>query len=135
MRLSPRFLAGKRRSGMSRHWREKLDPARHADQMTIHVGGSPVEPPRDALIEKWVYFVEVASFTFQFHSLDQLRECLEFFKQRIHRTSRQPDIWLEHYWQRWFEKLPRRLFKEPKRVKVVAALEAAACDFGNSAAG
>jgi len=52
--------------------------------MTIHVGGLPVDPPRDRLIEKWVYFVDVASFTFQFQSLDQLRQCLEFFKQKIH---------------------------------------------------
>jgi hypothetical protein len=120
---------------MSRHWREQLDPSRHADQMTVHVGGFPVEPPRDRLITKWVYFVDVASFTFQFHSLDQLRECLEFFRQKVHRTSRQPDVYLEHYWQRWFEKLPQWLFEESKRVKVVAALELAAKDFGDPAAG
>jgi hypothetical protein len=120
---------------MSRHWREQLDPSRHADQMTVHVGGFPVEPPRDRLITKRVYFVDVASFTFQFHSLDQLRECLEFFRQKVHRTSRQPDVYLEHYWQRWFEKLPQWLFEESKRVKVVAALELAAKDFGDPAAG
>lgn len=120
---------------MSRHWREQLDPARHADQMTIHIGGFPVDPPRDRLIEKWVYFVDVASFTFQFQSLDQLQQCLEFFKQKIHPTSRQPDVHLEHYWQRWFEKLPQWLFEESKRTKVITALEQAAKDFGETAAG
>jgi hypothetical protein len=119
---------------MSRHCREKLNPARHADQMTIHVGGSPVEPPRDRLIEKSVYFVEVASFRFQFHSLNQLRECLVLFNQKIHPTSRQLNVWLEHYWQRWFEWLPQWLFEESKRVRVVAALEKAVTDFGEPTA-
>jgi hypothetical protein len=120
---------------MSRHWIERLDPTRHADQMTIHVRGFPVDPPRDGLIEKWVYFVEVASFTFQFQSVDQLRQCLDFFKQKIHPTSRQPEVDLEHYWQRWFEKLPQWLFEESKRVKVITALERAATDFGDPTAG
>ena len=102
--------------------------------MTGHVGGFPVDPPPDRLIAKWVYFVEVASFTFQFQSLDQLRECLEFFNRKVHPTSRQPNVYLEHYWQRWFEKLPQWLFEEPRRVKVVAALERAAKDFGDPAA-
>lgn len=120
---------------MSRHWREQLDAARHADQMTIHVGGFQVDPPRDRLIEKWVYFVDLASFTFQFQSLDQLQQCLQFFRQKIHPTSRRPDVRLEHYWQSWFERLPQWLFEESKRLKVVAALERAAEDFREPAAG
>jgi hypothetical protein len=99
------------------------------------IGGAPIDAPRDRLIERWVYFVEVASFTFQFESLAHLNECLQFFRQKLHPTSRQPDVWLEHYWQRWFERLPQWLFEEPKRVKVVAALERAAKDFGESAVG
>lgn len=100
--------------------------------MTVGVGGSPVEPPRDRLIEKWVFFVDVASFTFQFHSLEQLRQCHEFFTHKIHPTSRRPDVRLEHYWQQWFEKLPQWLFEESRRVKVIAALERAAEDFGKT---
>jgi len=98
--------------------------------MTTGPGGIPAEPPRDRLIAKWVYFVEVASFTFQFHSLEQIQICLRFFREKLHPTSRRPDVRLEHYWQRWFEKLPQWLFEEPKRVKVVAALERAMNDFG-----
>ena len=116
-------------TAMSRHWREQLDPMVHAEKMTVDVGGAPVEPPRDRLITKWVYFVEVASFTFQFHSLEDIQICLDFVRQKIHPTSRRPDVWLEHYWQRWFEKLPQWLFEESKRVKVVAALERAVREF------
>lgn len=98
--------------------------------MTVHVGGLWSKRPSDRLIEKWGYFVDVASFTFEFQSLDQLRECLIFFRQKIHASSRQPDVKLEHCWQRWFEKLPLWLFEEPKRVKVLAALERAHEEFG-----
>ena len=82
--------------------------------MSIHIGGLPLQPPRDPLIRTWVYFVDVAAFTFQFQSLAQMNECLEFFRQKIHPTSIQPDVTLEHYWQRWYERLPRWLFEEPK---------------------
>jgi hypothetical protein len=103
--------------------------------MTCDVGGAPVDGPRDRLIEKWVYFVEVASFTFQFQSLDQLRLCLKFFEQKVHPSSRRPEIYLEHYWQRWFERLPQWLFEEAKRAKVITALERAAKDFGEGTTG
>lgn len=116
---------------MARIWKERFDPVKHADHMrTTHIGGSPVEPVRDRLIEREVYFVAVSGFTFQFHSFDQIDEALTYFRQRIHPTSRQPDVALEHYWQRWYERLPQWLFEEPKRLRVVAALERAADRFG-----
>lgn len=120
---------------MSRHWREQLDPNRHSDHMNTRIGGLPVDPPRDRLVEKWVYFVEVTSFTFQFQSVDQLQQCLEYFKQKIHPTSRLHGVDLEHHWQRWFERLPQWLFEESKRVKVVTALQYAAKDFSKLSAG
>lgn len=116
---------------MARHWREQLDADRHVDWMrTIHVGGFPATPPSDPLIETWVYFVEVCSFRYEFVSIDQIRECLEYFEERHHGSSRLPGNELEHYWQRWFEKLPRRLLRNQSRVKVVKALEAALSEFG-----
>jgi hypothetical protein len=120
---------------MSRHWREQFDPARHADHRTRQIGGASIEPPADRLVERWVYFVEVASFTFQFESLRHLRHCLEFFRQKLHPSSRLPDVSLEHYWQRWYERLPQWLFEEPKRLKVIAALERAAKDFDDAVSG
>jgi len=97
---------------------------------TSHIGGMEIEPPRDRLIERRVYFVEAAGFTFQFASLGQLPEALGYFEQRVHPSSRQPGVVLEHYWQRWFERLPQWLFEEPRRVRVVSALSRALQAFG-----
>jgi hypothetical protein len=99
---------------------------------TTWLGGIPAKPPSDPLVERWAYFVDVCSFTFQFRSIDQLRKCLQFFEQPIRPTSRLPNVTLEHYWQRWHERLPQWLFSEPKRQKVVRALERAVREFEGS---
>ena len=118
---------------MARLWTETLDPERHVDYMrTSHIGGFPPEPRRDRLIERPVYFVEVCGFTFQFHSLEQIERALAHFGRKIHATSAQSGVTLEHYWQRWYERLPQWLFEEPKRVRVVAALSRALRHFGRA---
>ena len=96
---------------------------------TFWIGGLPVAAPHDNIVERWVYFVEVCSFTFQFQSLAQIEECLAFFSQKIHPSSMQPDITLEHYWQGWEQRLPRWLFEEPKRQRVARALQRALAEF------
>jgi hypothetical protein len=121
---------------MARWWTEPLDPNRHRDFMsTCHIGGLPIEPPRDRLIERRVYFVEVAGFTFQFASLDQLSEALTYFEAKVHRSSRVPDVSLEHYWQRWFERLPQWLSEEPRKTRVVAGLSRALRAFKSETTG
>jgi hypothetical protein len=118
---------------MARMWTEQLDPERHVDHMaTTHIGGLPPEPPCDRLIERQVFFVAVCGFTFQFHSLEQIERALSHFERKIHPTSAQPGVTLEHYWQRWYERLPQWLFEEPKRVRVVAALRQALRHFGRA---
>jgi len=115
---------------MARFWKEKLDPSKHTDFMGHHhVGGLPVQPPRDNLVGHWVYFVSVCSFTFQFQSLQQLEECLAFFSQKVRPSSMVSNITLEHYWQSWEQRLPQWLFKEAKRQKVVKALQGALREF------
>ena len=115
---------------MSRHWREQLDPARHRDFMSwCNEGGVPATAPKDSLIEAWAYFVEVCGFRFEFVSLDQLRECLDWFSQDHHGPNRNPDASSEHYWQRWYERLPKGLLAEPKRQKVIKALQHALSEF------
>ncbi len=117
---------------MARWWFEPLDMERHRDFMsTCHIGGMEFEPPRDRLIERRVYFVEAAGFTFQFASLGQLREALGHFERRVNPSSRRPGVSLEHYWQRWFERLPQWLFEERRRVRVVSALSRALQAFGS----
>ena len=121
---------------MARWWSEPLDLERHRDFMsTSHIGGMEFEPPRDRLIERRVYFVEAAGFTFQFASLAQLRAALAYFGERVHPSSRRPGVALEHYWQQWFERLPQWLSEEPRRVRVVSALSRALQVFESEGAG
>jgi hypothetical protein len=70
-----------------------------------------------------VLMVHVASFTFHFFSIAQIRDCLMYYSQKIHPSSR-ATIGAADHWevQRWFERLPMYLLEEPKRVKVVKAL-------------
>jgi hypothetical protein len=78
------------------------------------------------LIPYYVYFVNVCSFTFEFHSIEEIETCLEYYSKKIHPSSRVHidggDSW---EFQRWFEKLPMYLLEEPKRQKVVKALKEA----------
>ena len=78
--------------------------------------------------------VQVASFTFRFSSLRQLRDCLSFYEQKNRRSGAiaeqrlaselGPDWRKQRSWEieRWYERLPMYLLEEPKRQKVVKAL-------------
>ena len=77
-----------------------------------------------------VLFVRVAGFTFEFHSVEQLQACRAFYGRKHHPTSRLPvetgDYGGDHSEaQRWYERLPLYLREEPKRQRVIAALDAA----------
>ncbi|HLU08313.1 MAG TPA: hypothetical protein VK003_01495 [Oceanobacillus sp.] len=122
---------------MARIWKEKLDLERHRDYMRYpfargsHRNAIPKAPP-DKLIEKWVYFVDVCSFTFQFHSIEQIQECLDYFSQKpIPSSGKSGGKQLEPYWRAWHERLPMWLKEEPKRQKVVKALERALTEFAS----
>ena len=112
---------------MARIWKEKFDAAKHRDFMTGYqdAGGVLSDSPRDNLVRKWVYFVRVVSFTFQFHSLDQIEAARDYFSKTVHPARREAGHDLEHYWQRWFERLPPGLQGGTKRPKILKALEEA----------
>lgn len=78
------------------------------------------------LIARSIMNVTVASFTFQFASLDQIRDYLAYYERKTHSSSMEP-IGAADHWevQRWFEKLPMFLLEESKRLKVVKALKRA----------
>ena len=110
---------------MSRHWKSA--------------------PNENALLPTWTYFVEVCSFTFYFRSLEEVEEYLNYYRQKIHPSSADGNDrpnrfyvktkrggFLTHHssgdhWERQsrFDELPLYLREEPKRRKVVKALERA----------
>lgn len=81
--------------------------------------------------------VRVASFTFRFETVEQLRERLKYYEQKTRPSSQIPaktlaahlgEDWRElRGWdvERWFERLPMYLLEEPKGQKVVKALSKA----------
>ncbi len=77
-----------------------------------------------------VCLVTVCSFTFIFHSIEQLALCLDYYRREHQPSSRLP-VYTENFggdhWemQRWFEQLPQYLLEKPKRMKVIKALERA----------
>lgn len=87
-----------------------------------------------SLIPRHVIVVRIASFTFRFATIEQLRECLKYYQKKTRPSSRiaakiiAADIgkdWRElRGWEveRWFERLPMYLLEEPKRQKVIKAL-------------
>jgi hypothetical protein len=89
------------------------------------------------LIARRDIMVRVASFTFRFVSIEHLRDCLAYFQQKTHPSSRIPakelasdlgeDWRIQRSWEaeRWFERLPMYLLEEPKRQKVLRALSEA----------
>jgi hypothetical protein len=85
------------------------------------------------------YFVRACSFTFEFHSIQQIEECLRFFAQKIRPSGRRdvsnfdPDPGLIHSLsQRWHERLPMHLLEERRRLPIVRALTRALEKFANT---
>jgi hypothetical protein len=107
---------------MAKIWKEELDTARHSNKMDTLVSYSP----KIGGLAPFVYFVRVCSFTFEFHSIEQINLCLAYFEKKIHPSSR-IDIGGADSWevQRWYERLPMYLLEEPKRQRVVKALMSA----------
>jgi hypothetical protein len=116
-------------STMAKVWKEQLDRSRHSNKMDALV----MYPPKVGGLDRWVYFVRVCSFTFEFHSVDQIRACLDYYSQKIHPSSRL-DVGSadSSEMQRWYERLPMHLLEEPKRQKVVKALSLALEEFDPS---
>ena len=121
---------------MARIWKEQYDWTKHRNRMWGE--GCAVETtPDPKLIPQWVYFVNVCSFTFEFHSIPQIKACLTYYSQKLHPStiisrSDLPNYGCDHSEvQRWFERLPQKLLEEPNRLRVVKALEKALKEFRN----
>ena len=109
---------------------EHYDPKRHPNPMrSVDDAQSKRFWRTPSLVDYHVCSVSVCSFTFLFHSTEQLALCLEFYRRKHHPSSRLPvyskgfgDHWES---QRWFDQLPQYLLEKPKRMKVIKALEQA----------
>ena len=108
---------------MAKVWKEEFDGTRHSNKMD---GAARRQRPQANFVPEWVFFVRTCSFTFEFHNLDEIAECLAYYSQKLHPSSRL-DIGAAESWeaQRWSERLPMYLLEEPKRLKVVKALASA----------
>jgi hypothetical protein len=78
-------------------------------------------------------FVRVCSFTFRFRSVEELRECTAFYSKKVHPSRRSAEAAKAvragemSRWEAesWHERLPLYLREEPKRLRVLAALQEA----------
>jgi hypothetical protein len=129
---------------MAQIWTETFDPKRHSDKMHdfTRLPGVPTEQYRRApTLQRYpVYFVRVCGFTFEFHSIQQLKVCLEFFSKKVRPSSMirfsEADRklhWLHLVCQRWSERLPMQLLEERRRVRIVPALRQALIKFKGEA--
>jgi hypothetical protein len=107
-------------------WKEAYDWTKHRNLMFGYNTPEDEHYKAPTLIPYDVYFVTVCFFTFEFHSIEQIEACLEYYSQKIHPSSRVSLDGGEHWeYQRWFDKLPMYLLEEPKRREVVKALKEA----------
>ena len=119
---------------MARIWKEERKGhwSQHFD-LHAYAGLPPHDvSPNQKLVPVWTYCVDVCGFTFRFGSVAQIRPVLEYYQQKIRPTSRRDTTGREFerdVSQRWFERLPGHLLQEPKRLKVIKALQAALVEF------
>lgn len=110
---------------MAKFWAERFDPKRHVDH--FQTGSAGMRKREQGELQ---YFVRVVGFTFEFASLDQLRECLAWFSISIHPSSRNAAFEVEKgQWQPWHSRLPASVKKGSRRERVLAALRAALVEF------
>lgn len=108
--------------------RQKM--ARISKELIKTYGQASLTPHHDIV-------VKVASFTFKFRTVDELRQCIDYYQQKTRPSSRipaekiaaelGPDWRRLRGWEveRWFERLPMYLLEEPKRQKVIKTLSKA----------
>jgi hypothetical protein len=111
---------------VARIWKEPFQEDKHRSLPIEYRGTLDAHIRAPGLIPKEVLMVSVASFTFQFISSRQLRDCLAYYERQIHPSSRL-SVGAADHWetQRWFEQLPMYLLEDSKRRKVVKALSKA----------
>lgn len=86
------------------------------------------------LVPYKVCLVTVKRFTFEFHSVAQIRVCLDYYSREHHHSSKLP-VYTENLGgdhtetQRWFDRLPQQLLNKHNRPAVIKALERAILEY------
>ncbi len=102
--------------------------------------GVGIFPPADAksyFMPHDVYIVRECGFTFEFHNIEQVESCRDYYNQKIRPSTIIPEKELFKYGgdqsetQRWFEKMPKKLNNNHNRPKVLKALNKAMESFKN----
>ena len=117
---------------MTKIWSEPYDHLRHHNHMGGDAPGQERYWKAPTLEPYHVAFVRVCGFTFEFHTVDQLRACRDFYAKKLHPSRRshaaaeavrKDEVAWRHEVERWFERLPLYLREESKRPEVAAALD------------
>jgi len=90
-----------------------------------------IQKPHDNLIVAWVYFLEVTGIQLQFKDVQQIEEALEYFEQKNFGSTMRTGVTLEHYWQAWYERLPKGTHNHKTKLKVSAALRSMLVEISN----
>lgn len=116
---------------------EPYDQLKHPNPMRYQDASQEKQHWRAPSLSNYrVCRVTVCSFTFIFHSTEQLSLCLDYYRREHQPSSRLP-VYTENlggdHWetQRWFERLPQYLLEKPKRLKVIKALEKALQEYSS----
>lgn len=123
---------------MSKHWIEQYDETHHIN----HMWGIGIFPPTDS-VSKYkpephnVYFVRECGFSFEFHNIEQVESCRDYYNKKIRPSTIITKGELNLYGgdqtetQRWFEKMPKKLNNNHNRPKILKALNKAIESFKN----
>jgi len=106
-----------------------LVEAYRGESIAIGYWGTRDSRERDhGLIPHNVLMVSVASFTFKFVSVQQIRDYLGYYERNKLSNSRIPIAGDLDHWevQRWFERLPMYLLESSKRAIIKALTRALA---------
>ncbi|MCV6638445.1 hypothetical protein [Candidatus Albibeggiatoa sp. nov. NOAA] len=122
---------------MARWWKEIYNSDKHKNTMYGIIDGQYQYnfdfSNSDNLRKQYVIHVEVVGFGFTFLSLRQLEICIQYFSQKIRKSSMIPSnsIGVADYWevQRWYDRLPKGMTNEHKRPKILKALNQAYQEF------
>lgn len=83
--------------------------------------GVAIVAPKDNLVKKWVYFLEIFDFCFTFASISQIKEAKEYFEKKTYPSNKNfcPN---EHFWNPWYCRLPKGFMRENKKKQILKEL-------------